>query len=270
MSRWGPRLGDVLRGRSGRWMQVLAVALLCFGIGYVAAVRLLFPATERGQDLQLVTVPALIGMPLERASAELQRQGLEPDVRARIRHPRAAVGEVVGQSPLAGQRARPGDPVHLTLSAGPDSRRVPELRGVAPRQAVQVLEGLGFQVRTRAVTDDGAFSGVQSSRPEAGEEVSLPAEVELLVAEGPQVVVVPNLEGRHVDDVEEVLEEAGLRLGTVRFDPNSSAAPGRVVAQSPPAGYSLRGGSSVSIEVAGRPGQVGPDVPEGDAPVESR
>lgn len=262
---WSARL----QGRSGRWIQVLGVALLCFGIGYVAAARLLFPAPEGGQELELVTVPEVVGMPVDRATADLQREGLEPDVRARIRHPRAPAGSVVGQSPLPGQRARPGAPVHLTLSAGPDTRRVPDLRGVAPRQAALVLEGLGFEVRTRAVTDGGAFGGVQSTRPEAGQDVSLPAEVELLVAEGPQVVVVPNLEGRHVDDVEQVLEEAGLRLGSVRFDPTSSAAPGRVVAQSPPAGYSLRGGGSVSVEVAGRPGQVGPAA-DGDAPVESR
>lgn len=251
--------------RRGRLLAAGAVALLCFGIGYLLAARVLFPAPEGESVGPLAVVPEVVGLSLEAAAGGLREEGLEPEVLAEIHHPEATPGTVIAQNPLAGQFAAPGAPVQLTLSAGVAPRRVPELRGVAPRQAALVLERMGFAVRTRAVDEGGGFSGVQGTRPAAGEDVSPPYEVELLVAEGPQVVVVPSLGGRHVDDVEALLEEVGLRLGSVRFDGASAAAPGRVIGQSPPAGYSLRGGGYVSIEVAGSPGESGASPPGASA-----
>lgn len=251
------KLRGPLRYLERRWVQTGLLAALCFLVGYALTSVFLFPGSTGSDDRRLVEVPDLLGFSQEQAAETLVDVGLEPEMRARIRHPEAAEGSVVAQSPLAGQLARPGERVSVTLSAGADVRRVPDLQGVSPRQAVVVLERMGFRVRTRAVADAGLHGGVQGTVPPAGAAVTVPAEVELLVAEGPQVVQVPNLRGRHIDDVESLLEQAGLRLGSVRFAPESSEAPGRVVAQSPPAGYSLRGGGDVSVDVAGSPEEAG-------------
>ena len=82
---------------------------------------------------------------------------------------------------------------------------------------------------------------------------SPPAEVELVVSEGRDVVAVPDLEGRLLDDVEVLLSRLGLVLGTVTFEPGAVGAPGRVIGQSPPPGFGLREGGEVSVRVAGRP-----------------
>lgn len=253
---WDAR--ELLRGRSGRWLATLAIALACFGVGWLVASWWLFPGGEDTGVGRLIRVPDLVGLPVEEARDRARGAALQPEIRASIHHPEAEAGVVLAQSPLPEQLALTDAAVHLTLSLGPETRTVPDLRGLSAPDAMLVLRRLGLSVQVRVVASSAGQSGVQGTRPEPGREVAVPGEVELLVGEGPQVVVVPNLEGRHVDDVEAVLNDVGLQLGTVRFEPESGAAPGRVVGQSPPAGYSLRGGGFVSVEVAGRPGETAP------------
>ena len=82
------------------------------------------------------------------------------------------------------------------------------------------------------------------------------SEVELVVSEGRDVVAVPDLEGRHLDDVEVLLARLRLLIGTVTFEPAALGAPGRVIGQSPPPGFGLREGGEVSVRVAGSPSEV--------------
>lgn len=245
------RAAEFLRGRRGRWARTAIVVLLCFGVGYFVAAAWLFPAPEGAEPVELVRVPDVVGQTLEGAERRAADRGLAVAVSAEIHHPVADPGSVVAQSPLPGQPTAPGDTLRVALGVGPRTVGVPPLRGLSEAQATAILERLGFTVRSRTVR--AASPGVQGVEPEAGTRVTLPAEVELRVGEGARVVAVPELRGMHVEDVERLLEEAGLQLGSVRYDPDAAQAPGRVVGQSPPSGYSLRGGGLVSIEVAGRP-----------------
>ena len=86
----------------------------------------------------------------------------------------------------------------------------------------------------------------------------MPAEVTLVVSEGRPVVQIPDLVGRHVDDAGGTLSGAGLQLGAITYDPQAPEAPGRIVGQYPPAGYSLREGDVVEVRVAGDVNLVDP------------
>ncbi len=240
-----------LRSERGRWARTAIVVFACFAVGYFAAAAWLFPAPERSAPLDLVEVPDVVGQPVEMAARRAAERGLELAVIAGIHHPQAAPGVVVAQSPLAGQRAAAGDTLGVSTSLGVGTARVPPLRGLSANEATGVLERLGFTVRTRTVP--ASSPGARGTEPEAGTRVRLPAEVELRVGEGARVVAVPDLRGMHIEDVETLLEEAGLQLGSVRYDPDAAQAPGRIMGQSPPPGYSLRGGGFVSVEVAGHP-----------------
>lgn len=255
-----------LRTRTAR---AIGVTVATFLVGYFVAATWLFPASEDPTDTRLVEVPDLAGSASEEAMERLGEEGLEGAIGSRLHHSDAPVGEVLAQHPLGGQVARPGDTVRLAVSAGPATRQVPELEGLAAVQAAQVLRGMGFDVELRR-EDAGGRGGVLGSRPEAGSRVTLPATIELRVAEGAAIVEVPELRGRHVDDVAAILEEAGLQLGALRYRPDASEAPGRVSSQSPPAGFSVRGGSFVSVVVAGSPpdeeAEIAPDEPVGATP----
>lgn len=244
----------------GDWRRAAASAVLLvvlFGAGYLVSAQWLFPASSEPVTGELVEVPDLVGLTAGEARRTLDEAGLAFRQRSGVPHLDAPEGAVVAQSPLPGQYARPGAPVSATPSLGPESRRVPNLRGLSDRQGRIVLERLGFDARADTVRSPEERGRVVGTRPESGEELTLPAEVTMVVSEGPAVEHVPDLTGLHVDDVEERLAESDLELGEIDWDPEAFAAPGRVVGQSPPPGYALRAGGWVSVRVAGAPTEDG-------------
>ncbi|MFV1987145.1 MAG: PASTA domain-containing protein [Gemmatimonadota bacterium] len=245
----------------------VVVTIAMFLAGYLVAATVLFPAPEDPTDATFVEIPDLGGVPQAEAESQLADIGLPSAVAARIHHPGLVSGTVVAQTPLPGQVSRPGDTVRITLSSGPEARIVPELVGLAGPEAARLLRELGFEVEIEARHQPGAGAGVIETRPAAGTRLYVPAEVRLVVSEGAPIVDVPDLGGRHVDDVTEVLEEAQLQLGAIRYQVDAPQAPGRVVSQSPAAGSALRGGGFVSVVVAGAPpDSMAADIADEDLP----
>lgn len=258
---FAPRVGPVEapeRRRSGRWVLSLVIAAAFFGGGYLAAAQWVFPEGRPAEDSSLVRVPELVGLTEDEAQGRLDRIELEYTVRSGITHPMAPEGAVLSQDPLPGQFARPGAPVYVTVSRGAESHVLPDVSGLSERQAAILLDRLGYGVAVERVTHTLEAGRAVATRPEAGSEVAVPAEVTLVISEGRPVVQVPELVGRHVDDAESALSEAGLELGAITYDPQAFEAPGRIVGQYPPAGYSLREGEKVEVRVAGDVQRVDP------------
>ena len=253
--RPGRRRGSGLRipeGWAARVATTAAAVAAFFGIGYLISAAVLFPA-EGGADADsLVKVPELVGLGSDEARVRVEEAGLGWTVRGSASHPEAPEGAVLAQTPLPGQLARPGAPVRVTLSRGPERRGVPEVTGLSERQARIVLERLGFRPTTREVKAMVERGRAVGTEPAAGVVLAVPADLDLLVSMGPPVALVPDLGGRHLDDVADLLAAEGLTLGRVTWDPLAAAAPGRVTGQYPPAGYSLREGGTVEVRVAGR------------------
>jgi serine/threonine-protein kinase len=249
-----PRVGavDWERLARSRWTIAGVMVLITYFVGYWIAVGVLFPPSEDPTDTPFVPMPDFAGLTLAQASDRLAGAGLVPRVQARLRHPTAPPEVVLAQSPLPGQLARPGSEVGLTLSDGPPTRTIPQVDGLATAQAAELLRAMGFEVEIRREASGGR-AGVRGTDPDAGTSLTLPARVVLLVSEGAPIVQVPDLRGRHVDDVQSLLEDAGLQLGAVRYQPDAAEAPGRVISHTPTAGFDVRGGGFVSVLVAGEP-----------------
>lgn len=240
---------------SGGWKPwVLAVAIVggLFLAGYLTADLWLTPGDRPSEVGHLVTVPELVGLSDTEARDRLAEVGLEHDVRSAVSHPDAPEGAVLAQSPIPGQRIRPGAPVEVTLSRGPEVHSIPDVSGLSARQASIVLDRLGFRVSTREANHSTEAGRAFGTEPGPGTELTVPADVMLLVSKGSPVTTVPDLSGRHIDDALELLGESGLSLGAISYDPLSFDAPGRIVGQYPPGGYGLRKGDPVEVRVAGR------------------
>jgi serine/threonine-protein kinase len=239
----------------------VVAGLAALGLGYLLAAERISPASPEPDGGSLVRVPDLVGLAEADARSRLEDLGLGFSVRSGMRHPRAPERAILAQTPLPGQLARPGAPVEVTVSLGPERHAVPEIHGLTERQATIVLERLGYRVRvdrSEAPLEEGRAVG---TRPPAGTDLEVPADVALIVSAGPPVSAVPDLTGRHIDDALDLLREAGLELGVISYDPTAPEAPGRIVGQYPPAGYSLRHGDAVELRVAGRPDEGGRRAP---------
>lgn len=238
------------------WPIVVLTAGGLFALGYFAAVQWLSPGTAPSASGDLVTVPELVGLSDPEARGRLAELGLEFGVRSTVSHPDAPEGAVLAQSPIPGQRVRPGAPVEVTLSRGPEVHSIPDVSGLSARQATIVLERLGFRVTTSEANHSLEAGRAFATEPGPGTELTVPSDVTLLVSKGSPITTVPDLFGRHIDDALELLSRSGLSLGAISYDPLASDAPGRIVGQYPPGGYGLREGDPVEVRVAGRPEEV--------------
>lgn len=245
--RTGPR-GTTSRRRTLVSVAAVAGALV---VGYAIAALWLFPGSASAEDASVVRIPDVVGLDQDEARDRILDAGLEMTVAGGLHHRDAPEGSVLSQSPLPGQYARPGAPVEAVLSRGPEVHTLPDVAGLSERQAGIVLERLGYEVEIERREDPISAGRAIETRPPAGTELAVPGSLVLVVSEGAPIVAVPDMRGMHVDDAVEILGEAGLELGSISFDPGSRQAPGRIVGQYPPVGYSLRAGDSVELRVAG-------------------
>lgn len=241
------------------WRRWFGTGLLVAGLffaGYLGA-GLWLPSGDGPADAgPLVTVPELVGLDDTDARERLEKVGLEYGIRSTVSHPQAPESAVLAQSPIPGQQVRPGAPVEVTLSRGPESHSIPEVSGLTERQASILLERLGFRVATETANHPSEAGRAIRTEPEAGTELTVPADVKLLVSRGSPLASVPVLSGRFMDEARSILEASGLELGAISYDPLSTDAPGTIVGQYPPGGYGLRRGDPVEIRVAGRPREI--------------
>lgn len=239
--------------RAGSRRAVLSMGVVagCLIAGYAIAVLWMSPASANANDGSVVRVLDVVGMPEAEARSRIEATGLEFTVRRGLAHRHAPEGTVLAQSPLADQFARPGAPVEVTLSRGPEIHTLPDVAGLSERQANIVLERLGYEVEIERREDPMGAGRAVETRPGAGTDLAVPSRLVLVVSEGAPIVVVPDMLGLHIEDALQILTEAKLELGSISFDPDSPQAPGRIVGQYPPLGYSLRAGDAVELRVAG-------------------
>jgi beta-lactam-binding protein with PASTA domain len=241
----------VLNGlRSGVAVRALGLTLLGFGLGYVFATRVLFPAAPVPEAL--IEVPSWAGASLEEATAGITELGLDLGAVDSVKHPSTPAGTVFGQSPLPGQLAEPGGTVRLAVSSGPQLYAVPDVSGIGSEQAVAILEASGFGVQLDSVESRRPRGTVLESEPRPGERVTLPLDVRLAVSLGPPLVVVPSLIGMTEEAAVDTLRALGLGVSDIEVRFRFGLDQGKVVEQEPVAGREVEEGSEIRLVVGRR------------------
>lgn len=230
----------------------LGLALLGWGVGYLVATQVVYPAPPPPADM--VVVPDLRGVGLATAGERLAGAGLALGTVDSLRHPSVGQDLILGQSPLPGQLALPGAVVRVTRSLGPQTRSVPDVLRVNAERARIVLQTAGFVVRMDSVDAEVPRGRVVATRPAADAVVALPAEIRLAVSRGPPLVVMPLLLGLEEAEALAVLDSLGLVLGEVEEVFRFGRDQGIVVEQEPPADAPLERGSAVRLAVGRRGG----------------
>jgi eukaryotic-like serine/threonine-protein kinase len=240
-------------GAGGRLaLGVVALAFVGWGIGYLVATKVVFPAPPPPGDM--FEVPDLRGVDVETARDLLADARLTLGDIDSMTHPTVARARIVGQSPIAGQASLPNDPVNVTVSLGPQTRSVPDVRGLAADQALVVLQASGFVASTDSIESDEPRGRVVQMSPRPDTVVSLPARVALVVSSGPALVTMPLLLGMEESEAVEALEALGLEVAEVREVFRFGRDQGIVVEQEPSADTRLRRGETVSLAVGRRAG----------------
>ena len=80
----------------------------------------------------------------------------------------------------------------------------------------------------------------------------MPSRVSLVLSAGPEAIQMPDVVGSSITDARLTIQQLGLRLRTIDYDPSSSSPDGTVISQSPSAGERAGASTTVSLRVAGR------------------
>jgi serine/threonine-protein kinase len=240
--------------RDGRWWLWL-LAVLVAGLGLAAV--LLLPGTQK------VGVPTVVGADQANAEAKLRQDGFRIDTVQKTAEQPA--GQVIGQDPTGGTKAKKGSTVTLTVSAGPQQVAVPQVVGLTVSSARGRLSKAGLQASEREENSDTVAQGrVISVSPSEGQKVDKGSSVTLVVSSGKPQVEVPDVVGKSFDEAQSTLQAAGFKV--TRVDKESDKDPGTVLSQDPRSGGRIDAGSTIALTVAKAPSQVPvPDVTGEDA-----
>ncbi|MFJ2604571.1 Stk1 family PASTA domain-containing Ser/Thr kinase [Streptomyces sp. NPDC091279] len=198
---------------------------------------------------ETVRIPALSGVTLAKARAQLKRDGLEPGMVTREFSEDVPEGSVISTDPAAGTERHAGAAVALTVSKG-SPVEVADVTGADLADARAELEEAGLKVKVAAeqVTSDEYDKGeVAAQTPDGGTEVAAGDTVTLTVSKGPETVEVPDVVGDSVDDAKQALTDAGFQ---VKEDRGLLGLFGDTVkSQSVAGGESAAKGSTITIKI---------------------
>ncbi|MGQ0573562.1 MAG: Stk1 family PASTA domain-containing Ser/Thr kinase [Pseudonocardia sp.] len=150
----------------------------------------------------------------------------------------------------------------LSDPPAPAQFALPDVVGQEQEAARASLLNAKLQPRIEQVASEVAQKGkVVGTDPPAGTQVAERAPVVVRVGTGPARATVPLLEGRSVEEAEQILLDVGLRLGQQNSEPTADAAlVDRVTRSEPRAGESVTGGEAVTVFLGAE--QVLVEVPD--------
>jgi beta-lactam-binding protein with PASTA domain/tRNA A-37 threonylcarbamoyl transferase component Bud32 len=241
---------------TGRWW-LWVLAVLVAGLGLAAV--LLLPGTQK------VGVPTVVGADQANAEAKLRQDGFRVDTVQKTAEQPA--GQVIGQDPTGGTKAKKGSTVTLTVSAGPQQVAVPQVVGLTVSSARGRLQKAGLEPSEREENSDTVAKGrVVSVSPGEGQKVDKGSSVTLVVSSGKPQAEVPDVVGKSFEEAQSTLQAAGFKV-TRKDKESDTKDPGTVLSQDPKSGTQIDSGSTVALTVAKEPAAAPvPDVTGEDSP----
>jgi eukaryotic-like serine/threonine-protein kinase len=192
-------------------------------------------------------VPAVKGLTASAATDALAGANLAVGAVTEAFDNKAEVGTIVSSAPKAGASVKPGTPVDLVVSKGPEPVPVPDIAGRKLAAAKDALGKVGLKSDVTQRFSDQVRDGVVISvKPKAGTIVDSGSRVDVVVSKGPPPVTVPNLIDMPRARAVTTLRNLGLRVNVVEGD---FSPLNRVISQDPAPGTSIPQGSTVTIRI---------------------
>jgi serine/threonine-protein kinase len=197
-----------------------------------------------------VEVPRAVGLDSVAAGALVKETGLAPRVVAEEFSANIPKGHVSSQRPSGGARVKLGSEVRLILSRGTDQLSVPNLADITLPQAMRILAETGLNLGQIATIHSDVHSRdmVIAQDPPVGAAATRGAAVRILQSLGPweEMVTLPD-RGREMVVALNLLKELQIEA-RISFQ-QAASKEGRVVAQDPAPGASVKVGGQVQITI---------------------
>jgi len=240
------------RGSLRRPAIFLLAALVCLFLLVVFLNSIIMPAvTGRGRE---EVVPAVVGSSREAAQRRVRDLGFNFAVTGQEYSPDKPVGEVLFQSPESGTVSKAGRTIKVIVSRGSATTEVPELRGLAVRQAQLTLQGRGLtQGMILTSWDDSMPEGVViETQPPTGTVVDLKGEVSLVVNRRSDTgtILVPDFAGKDLERGLKLVETLGLKIRHITYRVEDRFLPETIISQSLIPGTEVDRGTEIDFVVS--------------------
>ena len=185
---------------------------------------------------QMIRIPNVVGMSYQEAIEIIERHNLKYEVSAEQYASTQPPGTVLDQKPAYGASIKVSRPIYLTISKGTQTVVVPNLKGLSARTAKVALMNVGLNLGEPLYefNESVAKDSIISQSAKAGSNLVLGDSVQVVISKGSEnLVFVPRLVGLPLDEAKVILENYGLKVGSVRYEFDETFAPGVVIDQFP-------------------------------------
>ena len=193
-----------------------------------------------------VDVPNVVGKQVSVAKNILEDKHLRVST-SEVTNPDVPAGQVISQTPGAGEKVKEQRTIHLVVSKGVGDITVPDLSDLTVDQARQRLKDVGLVVgKITQQSVDGKKDGVVIAQSPSGDsKVSKGTTIDLVVNKAKaKKVKVPNLVGMTLKDARDTLSNAHLGINQVAGSVEEKAV---VIEQSIKAGDEIDEGSTLNL-----------------------
>ena len=163
-----------------------------------------------------------------------------------------ATAKVISQDPASGNSLAEGSSVNLVISSGPQMVTVPNVEELTQDAATTTITGAKLVVGTvtQQISNTVATGKIIGQDPTGGSSVTEGSPVNLMISSGPEMVVVPNVEGVTQPAATATITDAKFLMGTVTQQTSNTVAAGNVISQDPASGSSAAEGSPVNLVIS--------------------
>lgn len=161
-------------------------------------------------------------------------------------------GNVIRQSPAAGEQAPKGSTVNLVISEGTDEVDVPDLTGLSVETARSRAEKAGFSISESSSEYSSVDKGcIIRQSPAAGSKLPKGSTITYVVSKGKEdtSTTVPGVLGESAQSARNILGNAGFGVEVKTVDVSDPSEDGVVIDQSPRGSSKANAGSTVTITV---------------------
>ena len=237
---------NILRG-----IGIAALFVILFGVfSYLGAI-----VARKYFEVPETVVPNVVGMQEEEAIQLLKERNLDYNILDRV-FDVAPAGQVIDQDPKGSQRVKTNrPPVDLIISKGPRASTVPNIIGITEQEGIALLQNSGFEPGRiiRQYSDEVPEGIIMDQNPRADLTLSEGEMINFTVSLGPELLDVPNLVGKTLEEAENELKKLNIRYNvTERAD---EAPKDTVIEQSPKPYEAMEPGTVVNLVISSGPAQ---------------
>jgi beta-lactam-binding protein with PASTA domain len=235
---------------------ILVITALLLGVFFFVYL----PATTNHGET--ITVPDVIGMPMEKLEDYLDERSLRYYVHDSSYHSDQKPFVVLTQYPPKGSKVKEDRKIYVTLNMkNPPMIKMPKLIDGSVKNAQMILKSYDLKLGQIKYVPDLQQNAVlkqlvQNKEVKPGTNIPKGTVIDLIVGDGlgNAEFEVPSMVGMPADEASVLLAGQGLQLGTIIYVAESDRPAGTVLRQRPVPGQgaTIRVGELVDLWVAGR------------------